>query len=148
MIEINAKNFVMSKASRFLFTKFAMSFNTSLKSFPILQVVLSGRHHATLSNQISLLFSAAGDLKMFKELSAVRSAVLQREQTEKFYKRDFFSSLQNLTTCSDPLSSFALQHGNEGQLLYKTLYSAYSIIVHLSVTLSSAGVLLSVPSNK
>ena len=72
---------------------------------------------------------------MFKELSAVRSAVLQREQTEKYYKRDFFSSLQNLTTCSDPLSSFALQHGNEGQLLCKTLYSAHN----LSVSLSSAG---------
>ena len=75
---------------------------------------------------------------MFKELSAVRSAVLQREQTEKFYKRDFFSSLQTLTTCSDPLSSFALQHGNEGEILYKTLYLSHNIIVHLAVSLSSA----------
>lgn len=57
----------------------------------------------------------SGDLKMFKELTAVRSAVLQREQTEKFYKKQFFSSLQNLVTCSDPMSSFALQQGNEGE---------------------------------
>lgn len=53
---------------------------------------------------------------MFKELTAVRNAVLQREQTEKFYKRDLFRSFQNLVTCSDPLSSFALQQGNEDEI--------------------------------
>lgn len=53
---------------------------------------------------------------MYKELSQVRSTALQREQTEKFYKRELFTSYQALVTGGDPFSSFALQQGNEDEI--------------------------------
>lgn len=53
---------------------------------------------------------------MYKELGAVRSAALQREQTDKSYKKGLFSKYQNLVRFTDPLSKFALQEGNEDEI--------------------------------
>ncbi|XP_067939671.1 uncharacterized protein [Watersipora subatra] len=57
-----------------------------------------------------------GDMKMYKELAPVRTAVLQREQTEKSYKKSLFTRYQNLVRYTDPLSMFALQEGNEDEI--------------------------------
>jgi len=60
--------------------------------------------------------SNTGDLKLYKELGPVRSAVLQREQTDKLYKRSLFSRYQSLVLSTDPLSRFALRDGNEDEI--------------------------------
>lgn len=52
-------------------------------------------------------------MKFYKDLLPARHAALQREQTEKTYKRQFFDNLRKLAMQTDPLSHFALTEGNE-----------------------------------
>jgi len=58
----------------------------------------------------------AGDFKLYKELANIRQAVIHRDQTEKDYKTNLFSTIACLLEKADPFARIAMKENYEGQI--------------------------------
>lgn len=58
--------------------------------------------------------------------------MLNREQTEKSYKKSFFQAMKTLVTTTDPLSHFAVNEGNEETVQPNSLTLVSKLVGYIS----------------